>query len=56
MLKIYFSLDEQNLDDKFTLKPKSLYCWLTRVMYNKRSNFNPLWNNFVIGGLQDGEP
>ncbi|CAB0035747.1 unnamed protein product [Trichogramma brassicae] len=49
-------IDEKCLDDGFTLKPKSLHCWLTRVMYNKRSNFNPLWNNFIIGGIEDGKP
>jgi len=46
-------LDERCLDDGFTLKPKALHCWLTRVMYNKRSNFDPLWNNFIIGGIEN---
>ena len=36
-------------------KPKSLYSWCTRVLYNKRSNFDPLWNRLVIGGVQDGQ-
>ncbi|TGZ57065.1 Proteasome subunit beta [Temnothorax longispinosus] len=27
-------LEEQCLDDGFSLKPKALHCWLTRVMYN----------------------
>lgn len=49
-------LEEECLDDGFTLKPKSLYCWLTRVMYNRRSGFDPLWNNFVIAGFDDGKP
>ncbi|EFA05833.1 proteasome subunit beta type-4 [Tribolium castaneum] len=49
-------IDEDCLDDGFKLKPKSLYCWLTRIMYNRRSKFDPFWNNFVVGGLQDGEP
>ncbi|KAK9685214.1 Proteasome subunit [Popillia japonica] len=49
-------IDEQCLDDGFIMKPKSLYCWLTRIMYNRRSKFDPFWNNFVVGGLQDGEP
>jgi len=51
-----FSLEEECLDDGFLLKPKALHCWLTRVMYNHRSKLHPLWNNFVVGGLQDGEP
>lgn len=51
-----FSLEEKCLDDGFSLKPKALHCWLTRVMYNRRSNFDPFWNNFVIAGLEDGKP
>ncbi|XP_034945491.1 proteasome subunit beta type-4 [Chelonus insularis] len=49
-------LEEHCLDDDFTLKPKSLHCWLTRVLYNQRSKFDPLWNNFLIAGLEDGKP
>ncbi|XP_012251694.2 proteasome subunit beta type-4 [Athalia rosae] len=49
-------LEEECLDDGFTLKPKSLHCWLTRVMYNRRSKFDPFWNNFIIAGLEDGIP
>lgn len=44
------------MDDGYSLKPKSLHCWLTRILYNRRSKFDPLWNNFVVGGLQDGIP
>ncbi|XP_011312177.1 proteasome subunit beta type-4 [Fopius arisanus] len=49
-------LEEQCLDDGFTLKPKSLHCWLTRVLYNQRSKFDPLWNNFIIAGFDNGKP
>lgn len=49
-------IDEECLDDGFNLKPKSLYCWLTRIMYNRRSRFDPFWNTFLVGGLQDGKP
>jgi 20S proteasome subunit beta 7 len=52
----HFSLEEECLDDGFSLKPKDLHCWLTRVMYNRRSKFDPFWNNFVVGGLQDDKP
>lgn len=43
-------------DDKISLKPQYLYTWLTRVLYNRRSKFNPLWLDMVVGGMQDGEP
>ncbi|XP_077483192.1 proteasome subunit beta type-4 isoform X1 [Amblyomma americanum] len=49
-------ISEECLNDGFKLKPKSLYSWLTRVMYNRRSRFDPLWNTYLIGGLQDGVP
>lgn len=43
-------------DDKIALKPKDLYTWLTRVLYNRRSKFNPLWLDLVVGGMQYDEP
>lgn len=44
------------IGDKITMKPKDLYTWLTRVLYNRRSKFNPLWLDMVVGGMQDDEP
>ncbi|CAN7942050.1 unnamed protein product, partial [Ixodes pacificus] len=49
-------ISEECLNDGFKLKPKSLYSWLTRVMYNRRSKFDPLWNTYLVAGLQDGVP
>ncbi|XP_041351774.1 proteasome subunit beta type-4-like [Gigantopelta aegis] len=49
-------IDEECLNDGFGFTPKSLHSWLTRVLYNRRSQFNPLWNVYVIGGIEDGEP
>uniref|UniRef100_A0A6P7G9K1 Proteasome subunit beta n=1 Tax=Diabrotica virgifera virgifera TaxID=50390 RepID=A0A6P7G9K1_DIAVI len=49
-------IDEECIDDGLKMKPKSLYCWLTRVMYQRRSKLDPFWNNLVIGGIQDGVP
>nr|CAI5869233.1 unnamed protein product [Callosobruchus analis] len=49
-------IDEDCMGDNIKLKPKSLYCWLTRVMYQRRSKFDPFWNNIIVAGLQDGEP
>jgi len=39
------------LDDNFAYSPKALHQWLTRVMYNRRSKFNPLWNVYIVGGV-----
>jgi len=50
-------ITEECKDDGFSMTPRSLHSWLTRVLYNKRSNFDPLWVNFVVGGSDevDGE-
>ncbi|KAL0809675.1 hypothetical protein ABMA28_011194 [Loxostege sticticalis] len=49
-------IDEKCIGDGLQLKPRSLHCWLTRVLYNKRSKMDPLWSNYVVAGIQDGEP
>jgi len=49
-------IDEECCDDGLVLKPKALHCWLTRVLYNRRSKFDPLWNVIAVAGMQDGEP
>eukprot|EP00088_Acartia_fossae_P001882 TRINITY_DN10737_c0_g1_i2.p1 TRINITY_DN10737_c0_g1~~TRINITY_DN10737_c0_g1_i2.p1 ORF type:complete len:274 (+),score=61.01 TRINITY_DN10737_c0_g1_i2:30-824(+) len=49
-------IDEDCRDDGLSLKPAALHSWLTRVMYNRRSKFDPLWNIYLVGGMQDGEP
>lgn len=49
-------IGEECLEDNISLKPASLQCWLTRVMYNRRSKIDPLWNNILVGGIQDGVP
>jgi len=39
-----------------TMRPEALHCWLTRVLYNRRSKFDPLWNSIIVGGMQEGKP
>uniref|UniRef100_A0A8C4Z7Y3 Proteasome subunit beta n=2 Tax=Gadus morhua TaxID=8049 RepID=A0A8C4Z7Y3_GADMO len=48
-------VDEELLGDGHSYTPKALHSWLTRVMYNRRSKMNPLWNTVVIGGFYKGE-
>jgi len=43
-------------DDLIIRTPKALYTWLSVVYYQRRSKFNPLWNQLVVAGVQDGEP
>ncbi|KAG1684712.1 Proteasome subunit beta type-4 [Nymphon striatum] len=49
-------IEEECANDGFNVKPKSLYSWLTRILYNRRSKFDPLWVSLVVGGLQNGVP
>lgn len=49
-------IGEECLEDGIYIKPASLHCWLTRVMYNRRCKVDPLWNNIIVGGVQDGKP
>lgn len=49
-------LADFSADDRILLKPKDLFTWLTRVLYNRRSKINPLWLEMVVGGMQDNEP
>ncbi|PWN20917.1 putative PRE4-20S proteasome subunit [Microstroma glucosiphilum] len=43
-------LSEFNQDDGHSLTPQQLYAWLARLMYNRRSKIDPLWNSFIVGG------
>jgi len=33
------------------MQPQEIYSYLSRVMYNRRSKFDPLWNSLVVGGV-----
>ncbi len=40
-----------------TLNAKNLHTYLSKVLYKRRSDFNPLWNMLLVAGLdEDGEP
>ena len=53
---LHYSIEEECFGDGFGYTPTGLFSWLTRVMYNRRSKINPLWNTYVVAGLQEGEP
>jgi 20S proteasome subunit beta 7 len=38
-------------DEDIHLSPSSIHSYLTRVMYQRRNKFDPLWNSIVIGGF-----
>lgn len=48
-------IDEKQWNDGLELYPAALHSWITRVAYNKRCKFQPLWNAWLVGGLQPNE-
>ena len=50
------SLDvtENYSSEGHVLLAKNLHTYLSKVMYKRRSDFNPLWNQMLVAGL-DGE-
>ncbi|KAJ2788592.1 Proteasome subunit beta type-7, partial [Coemansia helicoidea] len=46
---------EYDMDDGQTLGTRSVYKCLSNIMYGRRTNINPLWNAYVVGGVDGGE-
>jgi 20S proteasome subunit beta 7 len=46
---------EYCIDDGGKLYPKEVWNYLTRVMYNRRNKFNPLWNQLIVAGFRDNK-
>jgi len=47
--------DDAIADDGSLLSPHSIQSYLTRVMYQRRNKFDPLYNQIVIAGFRDGK-
>jgi len=47
--------DEFAAGDKHTLGPAEVHEYLSRVLYARRSKFNPLWNSLLVAGFKDGK-
>jgi 20S proteasome subunit beta 7 len=43
--------EDEVSQDGSRLSPKGAFNWLTRVYYNRRSKFDPLWNQVVVAGF-----
>jgi len=50
-----YVVDNANWNDGHKILPRSVHTYMTRVLYNRRTKMNPLWNTLVVGGLVDGE-
>jgi 20S proteasome subunit beta 7 len=48
-------VDEFTAQDGHTLGPAEIHEYLSRVMYARRSKFDPLWNSLLVGGVKDGK-
>ena len=55
-LSCYYSIESDCLCDGHVYTPQSMHSWLTRVMYNRRTKINPLWNTVIIGGYHEEKP
>merc|ERR1712227_280822 len=42
-------------EDGVKLTTKSIHSYISRVMYNRRSKMDPLWNSLVVGGYSNGQ-
>ncbi|KAK0067908.1 Proteasome subunit beta type-4 [Biomphalaria glabrata] len=49
-------INDEVINDGFGYTPKSVHCLLTRILYNRRSQFNPLWNTYIIAGIEEDQP
>jgi len=46
---------ESTPDSGHALSAKNLYTFLSKVMYKRRSDFNPLWNHLLAAGLDEAD-
>ncbi|KAI0687831.1 proteasome endopeptidase complex beta subunit [Cytidiella melzeri] len=49
------AIEEFTSGDKHELGPAEIHEYLARVMYNRRTKMNPLWNSLLVGGRKDGK-
>ncbi len=50
------SIESDSMNDGHGYTPTAIFSWLTRVMYNRRSKINPLWNTVIVGGYHERTP
>jgi len=50
------SITDVEEDDGHTLNACQVTSYLSRVLYNRRSKVNPLWNQLAVGGFHEGKP
>ena len=55
--RLLASLDirENYSSDGHTLNAKNLHTYLAKILYKRRSDFNPLWNMILVAGLDEND-
>lgn len=56
LISLSISEDNQSSSSSHTLNARQLHTYLSKVLYKRRSDMNPLWNQLLITGLDEGEP
>jgi 20S proteasome subunit beta 7 len=46
-------IEEAYSSSGHTINAKNLHTYLSKVFYKRRSDFNPLWNQVLVAGLDD---
>lgn len=49
------SIRDFTLDDGHKMSPKETWSYLGRVLYNRRSRIDPLWNQLICCGFEEGK-
>jgi len=53
----FLSCEDYWADDGNRLTPQELHSYLARVLYQRRSKMDPLWNELIVAGVgEDGTP
>lgn len=48
-----FTTEEFCLDDGHEASASEIYSYLSRILYSRRSKFNPLWNHIIVAGFDN---
>jgi 20S proteasome subunit beta 7 len=48
-------IENEQCADGAKILPKSVHSFMTRVLYNRRTKMNPLWNTLLVGGHANGK-
>lgn len=49
----FIRIDDQQQADGKELQPREIHQYLSRIMYQRRSKVDPLWNQILVAGVGD---